>query len=258
MGLQVVPYFQTNPYHSVAWSRTTVSLKAVHRYASSLHRFAENKHRIWNETVSNSKTKVRLRVVAILLCLPCYIRFNDVIWWSRQVYQKKHSSFFLSIDSKSTFDSSQRTCQTNHHTSIHMIKSPILIKHIRGEGCELSQPMPQIRPNSCENWILNKRWMKMSYFITSHWNSKKVHWNPTKSCKIPFKATKTTPKTPRLRRPRSSVQGSCQERPPAPELEWDQWRFSNELDIRPSSKLTGWNTALFGGFTQNGGFPWLC
>ena len=98
MGLQVVPYFQTNPYHSVAWSRTTVSLKAVHRYASSLHRFAENKHRIWNETVSNSKTKVWLRVVAVLLCLPCYIRFNDVVWWSRQVYKKNIVlSFFLSF-----------------------------------------------------------------------------------------------------------------------------------------------------------------
>ena len=182
MGLQVVPYFQTNPYHSVAWSRTTVSLKAVHRYASSLHRFAENKHRIWNETVSNSKTKVWLRVVAVLLCLPCYIRFNDVVWWSRQVYKKNIVlSFFLSIDSKGTFDSSQRTCQTNHHTSIHMIKFPILIKHIRGEGCELSQPVPQIRPNSCENWILNKRWMKKDVIF--------YHF-PLKSQESPLKSHK--------------------------------------------------------------------
>ena len=85
MEWQGVPHFHTKPYHSVTWSRTIVSLKAVHRYAWILHRFAENKHGFWNETVSNSKIKVRLRV-AFFPCLPCYIRF-DVFWQIRQVYR---------------------------------------------------------------------------------------------------------------------------------------------------------------------------
>ena len=180
MGLQVVPYFQTNPYHSVAWSRTTVSLKAVHRYASSLHRFAENKHRIWNETVSNSKTKVRLRVVAVLLCLPCYIRFNDVIWWSRQVYKKNIVLSFYWLKRYFRFKSKNMSNKPPHIYSYDKIPN-FDQAYIRGEGCELSQPMPQIRPNSCENWILNKRWMKKDVIF--------YHF-PLKSQESPLKSHK--------------------------------------------------------------------
>ena len=128
-----------------------------------------------------------------------------------------------------------------------MIKSPILIKHIfavKAANCPNLCPKSGQIPAKTE-YSIKDEWRKMSYFITSHWNPKKVHWNPTKSCKIPFKTTKTTPKTTQTTAPTvvgsGIMSGASSCGTGMGSMVWTnhQWRFSNELDIRPSSKLTG-------------------